>query len=182
MLSFAITAKKSSMIDTNSFIKDCHAETERRKSRLSKIRQKETGIERRGQSNMGSAERDETNSSSPASAPRSKGIMIVRTIQDSVAPTPEIERVIKLQRKRRLLKRHLNEVIKDISDDGNLSPQLSFSDETSNASSTLSSVLYENFNVKFTDVSIRYFPIIPGDNPRCDTTFSNGWGLFLLLL
>lgn len=143
--------------------------------------------QRHGRPLTSTKEASSSSQPSPVSCRPLQSIMIVKTLQDSLSPTSEKQKHLKLQRKRRLLKRRLDDCIKDIIvgdyvgcnnesriQTGGSQDHLTsiaavenyneeFSTSVSNATST---ILYENFNVKFSNVSIRDYPMIPGDNPR----------------
>lgn len=142
-------------------------EANRRRSRVSSMRQKKAKVVIIDKNNEKFQDIDgeeqvlkKTNEES-----KLKEIMIVRTIEESLSPSKETLKIIQLQRKRRLLKRHLDEVRKDVRNSIKTSPQNSIS-ELSSVSSTCSSVSFAKFHVRFSDVSIRDYPIILGDNPR----------------
>ena len=137
----------------------CNLESERRKSRLRRLR---------------------SGNSTELSGCRTiyvdknvkpeNSIMMIRTLEDSLRSIDEdMKKVIRAQRKRRLLKRRLDGFMKEIDSGGgggNLRPGSSSSEFGCSISSSSSSISVSKFEVTFRNVSIRKYPIIPGDNPR----------------
>ena len=149
----------------HSFIRKYEDESNRRKSRVSLIREKKAKLVLENNTkNAGEAQKALKNTNEEES--KRKGIMIVRTIQESLSPSTETLSINQLQRKRRLLKRHLDEVRKDVSNGIQTSAQNTSISELNSVSSTCSSVSFAKFHVSFGNVSIRDYPLILGDNPR----------------
>ncbi len=134
-------------------------ESERRKSRLSRLRSQ-----------------SEKQKSSPSKVGKSimkkpkNSIMIIRSLEESLdSGNEERNNVIRAQRKRRLLKRRLSGFLKDLDDSHKSAPrrpQTAGSILSESSSSLSSSISTINFDIGFTTVTIREYPIIPGDNPR----------------
>jgi len=130
-------------------------------------------------------------SSSGTNSTGTRSIMIVRTLEESLATTSKEhthwKNVVDNKRKRSVLRRRLDGAIKDLSPTGgrygsrNGTPNLqlnkttgsnntSVSDQMSDSASlssmtSLSNVSTQNFEVKFEDVTVREYFMIPGDNP-----------------
>ena len=100
--------------------------------------------------------------------------MAVRTIRESLATTEKdgnYKSVVNNQRRRRVLRRRLDGVVKDVKDGMTGSVRGLPMSETSSSdvgsiNSFASTISTEKFDVRFNTVSIREYKMIPGDNPR----------------
>ena len=122
--------------DKDSTIHSLGSETKRRRDRLEKMGRKFSQLEGKViDGSVGSYE---------------DGIMKVRTLKESLMQGTSIE----VKRKRRQLNRRMNNILK--------SKKFTSSNTSTSASSSLSE---HNYSVSFDSVTIREFPVIPGDNP-----------------
>ncbi len=155
------------------------SETKRRRSRLQKLL---TSYPTTGSTNSQRVREvydaltiDEETNQRVTSNSRNKGspnsIMTFRTQKESLLYSEGRGVVIgRNKRKRRLLRRRMKLLRKDDNDENKISSfmdRISMSSTSSVTSnySDLSSLSVEKLRVKFSDVEIKEFPIIPGDNP-----------------